>query len=112
MKQKIKAIFRKAYSKLFRKKTRGDIWGRSFDGTSLNQYDPRLNIAAIIAQGVWSNAAYIRPAVVELQKAAAIKGEILTNDEITEGILWMVAQLATKQADALIAECGKGGENL
>lgn len=34
MKQKIKDLFRKAYNKLFRKKTRGIIWGQSFDGTA------------------------------------------------------------------------------
>lgn len=34
MKQKIKDLFRKAYNKLFRKKTRETIWGRKFDETS------------------------------------------------------------------------------
>lgn len=33
MKQKIKDLFRKAYIKLFRKKTRGTIWGRKFYST-------------------------------------------------------------------------------
>ncbi len=32
MKQKIKTLFSKAYTKLFHKKTRRTIWGQKFDG--------------------------------------------------------------------------------
>lgn len=44
MKHKIKDLFRKAYNKLFRKKTRGTIWEQKFDGwvlgdNSLFQHD-------------------------------------------------------------------------
>lgn len=37
MKQKIIGLFSKAYTKLFRKKTHGTVWGQKFEGTSLAQ---------------------------------------------------------------------------